>query len=391
MSALNKDSILGVIGAGTMGSGIAQVAAAAGHNVVLWDENKIALSKALTSIESSLKKLAEKGKLSADESKKILGRISIGDGLNSLAKCGLVIEAIIEDLKIKKDLFSKLETLVAKDCVLASNTSSLSIASISAACSESARVIGIHFFNPPVLMPLVEVIPGIKTDAAITKATEVLLTNWGKAVVVAKDTPGFIVNRVARPFYSESLRILEEGIADSATIDWALKELGGFKMGPFELMDLIGNDINFAVTSTVFESFFYDSRYRPALTQKRLVEAGMLGRKSGRGYYDYSEDASKPNPKEDRALGTMILNRVLCMLINEAIDAVYLNVATPSAIDTAMTKGVNYPKGLLRWAEEIGLPAILESLERLKEEYSEDRYRASPLLKRMVREGSKFY
>ena len=203
--------------------------------------------------------------------------------------------------------------------------------------------------------------------------------------------PGFIVNRVARPFYGESLRVYEEGIADIATIDWAMKELGGFRMGPFELMDLIGNDVNYAVTRSVFEAFYYDPRYRPSLTQRRMVEAGRLGRKTGVGYYDYRNGAEKPQPRTDRAAGTQILNRVLAMLINEAADAVHLRVASASDVDLAMVKGVNYPKGLLAWADEIGVVTVYERLVALQEEYGEDRYRPSTLLKRMAREGRTFH
>ena len=206
---------------------------------------------------------------------------------------------------------------------------------------------------------------------------------------MTKDTPGFIVNRVARPFYGESLRIYEEGIADFATIDWALKEIGGFRMGPFELMDYIGNDINYTVTETVFTSFYFDPRYKPSFTQKRMMEAGYFGRKSGRGYYDYSKEL--PKADENRDLGKQILWRVLSMLINEAVDALYLNIASKEDIDLAMTKGVNYPKGLLMWADEIGLKNILSQLEDLYSEYKEDRYRPSPLLRRMVKQNKSFY
>jgi 3-hydroxybutyryl-CoA dehydrogenase len=205
--------------------------------------------------------------------------------------------------------------------------------------------------------------------------------------VVAADTPGFIVNRIARPFYGESLRLLEEGAADCATIDWALKTLGGFRMGPFELMDFIGNDINYAVTTSVFEGMYYDPRYRPALTQRRLVEAGLLGRKVKRGYYDYRDGAAWPAPREDRALGQRIVDRVLAMLVNEAVEALNLHVANAADIELAMIKGVNYPKGLLAWGDEIGAPVILARLEALQAEYGEDRYRPSPLLRRVVKDG----
>jgi 3-hydroxybutyryl-CoA dehydrogenase len=208
--------------------------------------------------------------------------------------------------------------------------------------------------------------------------------------VLAADTPGFIVNRIARPFYGESLRLLEEGVADVPTIDWAMRELGGFRMGPFELMDFVGHDVNFAVTRSVFEAFFYDPRYRPSFTQQRLVEAGHLGRKSGRGFYDYRDGAERPAPTTDRALGQVILDRVLAMLINEAAEAVFLRIGTPADIDLAMTKGVNYPRGLLAWADDVGIARVVERLDSLQQEYGEDRYRASPLLRRMARHGKRF-
>jgi 3-hydroxybutyryl-CoA dehydrogenase len=208
---------------------------------------------------------------------------------------------------------------------------------------------------------------------------------------VAKDTPGFIVNRVARPFYGEAIRIYEEGIADIPTIDWAVKEIGKFRMGPFQLMDYIGNDVNYAVTESVFKEFFYDPRYKPSFTQKRMVEAGWLGRKSKRGYYDYKEGAENKAPTEDRELGEKIVNRMLLMLINEAVDALYLNISSRDGIDLAMTKGVNYPKGLLAWADEIGIQKVLDGLEELYDTYCEDRYRPSVLLRKMAKERQTFY
>jgi 3-hydroxybutyryl-CoA dehydrogenase len=239
-------------------------------------------------------------------------------------------------------------------------------------------------------MPLVEIVPGLSTASDVTTSARTLIDRWGKTTVLAKDTPGFIVNRVARPFYGESLRILEEGVADVATIDWAMRKIGGFRMGPFELMDLIGLDVNYAVTRSVFESSYFDPRYRPSLVQRRLVEAGFLGRKSDRGFYDYRDGAGAPEPVQDPRLGREIVMRVLAMLINEAVDAVFLNVASVADVELAMTKGVNYPKGLLAWGDEIGLGGVLERLSELQAEYGDDRYRPSPLLRRMVRDGKRF-
>jgi 3-hydroxybutyryl-CoA dehydrogenase len=336
-------------------------------------------------------RLVEKGKLTDDDASAIQGRISYTTDINDFAGSGLIIEAIIENLDIKKSVFEQFESIVDENCILATNTSSLSVASIAAACDKADRVIGIHFFNPAPLMPLVEIIPAVQTSEATTKTSRDLIDSWKKVTVLAKDTPGFIVNRVARPFYGEALRIYEEGVADFATIDWAMTELGGFRMGPFTLMDYIGNDVNYTVTETVFAAFYYDPRYKPSFTQKRHSEAGWYGRKSGRGYYDYSEGAEMPAPNKDEVLGNQILNRILVMLINEAVDAVFLNIASTEDVDLAMTKGVNYPKGLLRWADEIGLEKVLADLENLHQEYGEDRYRPSVLLRRMVKEKKSFF
>jgi 3-hydroxybutyryl-CoA dehydrogenase len=299
----------------------------------------------------------------------------------------LVVEAIVEKLEVKHSVFAQMETIVSADCILASNTSSLSIASIGSALKKSDRIIGIHFFNPAPLMPLVEIIPAVQTSSFVLEKAKSIIDSWKKVSVITKDTPGFIVNRVARPFYGEALRIYEEGLADFATIDWAMTEFGGFRMGPFTLMDYIGNDVNYTVTETVFEAFYYDPRFKPFFTQKRHKEAGFYGRKSGKGFYDYAQGAVLPEPIKDEQLGKQIFERVLVMLINEAVDALFLNIASKEDIDLAMTNGVNYPKGLLAWAEEFGLKNVLQKLEDLFEEYGEDRYRPSPLLKRLVKAG----
>ncbi|MBO6632216.1 MAG: 3-hydroxybutyryl-CoA dehydrogenase, partial [Psychroserpens sp.] len=346
---------VGIIGSGTMGSGIAQVAATAGCKVKLYDTNQAALDNAKAALEKILSRLIEKGRIDANEKERIQSNISYVDTLRDLSDSNLTIEAIIENLEIKQKVFKELETYVTDQCIIASNTSSLSIASIAASLEKPERCVGIHFFNPAPLMKLVEVIPAVQTSKEVLDTSVQTISDWKKVVAIAKDTPGFIVNRVARPFYGEALRIYEEGIADFATIDWSLKTLGGFRMGPFELMDFIGNDVNYTVTETVFTAFYFDPRYKPAFTQKRFAEAGYLGRKSGRGYYDYAEGAEKPIPNEDQELAQSIFDRVLVMLINEAADALFLNIASAEDIDNAMTKGVNYPKGLLSWADEKGI------------------------------------
>jgi 3-hydroxybutyryl-CoA dehydrogenase len=336
----------------------------------------------------------ERGRLMRPEADAALARLTYIDGVNELqlaafSDCRLVIEAVVEDLAVKQRLFRTLEPVVAPDAVLASNTSSLSIAALGSACTQAERVIGVHFFNPAPVMPLVEIIPAITTDHSMAESVRELVDGWEKITVVAADTPGFIVNRIARPFYGESLRIYEEGIAEPATVDWAMRELGGFRMGPFELMDFIGLDVNFAVSASVFAAMFYDPRYRPALTQQRLVEAGLLGRKTERGFYDYRAGAAKPEPRDDETLGHAIVDRVLAMLVNEAVDAVQMRVASPDDIELAMTKGVSYPKGLLAWGDEIGAGEVLATIEALQEEYGEDRYRPSPLLRRVARTGGR--
>ena len=379
-----------VIGAGTMGAGIAQIAATKGHEVCLYDSFDGAVETAENKLKKILDRLVKKERISSKENKAILEKINFSNSLENIKGSELVVEAIIEDLGIKQKVFTEIENLVDDNCIIASNTSSLSIASIASSCKKAERVVGIHFFNPAPLMPLVEIIPAVQTSEETLNKAKSIIDSWEKLTVIAKDTPGFIVNRVARPFYGEAIRIYEEGVADFSTIDWVMREIGGFRMGPFELMDYIGNDINYSVTETVFAAFYFDQRYKPSFTQKRMKEAGYLGRKSGRGYYDYSSE-NKPKPNQDRELGKKILWRILSMLINEAADALFLKISSREDIDLAMTKGVNYPKGLLAWADEIGIDNVLKQLEGLQEEYGEDRYRPSPLLKRMVKENKTFY
>lgn len=380
---------IGVIGSGTMGTGIAQIAATQGHDVVIVDNNEEALVNASKKLQKIFTRLVEKQRMTQEEMQASIARTTFTTDFTALSPSKLVIEAIIEDLQIKQDVFRILEETVAADCILATNTSSLSVTAVAAGCEKDSRVLGIHFFNPAPLMPLVEIVPGLATDEQVLQNAKQIIDSWGKTVVIAKDTPGFIVNRIARPFYGESIRILEEGVADVPTIDWALKEYG-FRMGPFELMDLIGNDVNYKVTCSVFAAFFYDQRYKPSFTQQRLVEAKRYGRKSGHGYYNYAEGAQKPAAKQDKQLAEQIMMRVVCMIINEAIDAVFLQIASATDIDLAMTKGVNYPKGPIAWAQEMELAKVLDYLQNLYEEYGEDRYRPSPLLRRMVKNNQNF-
>ena len=373
-----------------MGSGIAQVAAVAGHRVVLADADGRAVRRARDGMAKSLSRDVEKGRLPAGGDAAVLDRLSFVEGVTDLspfAGAGLLIEAIVERLDAKQALFAALEAVVRPESILATNTSSLPVAAIGSVCKRPERVIGVHFFNPAPVMPLVEIVPSLATAGGVVAGSRALVDSWKKTTVLTSDTPGFIVNRVARPFYGESIRMYEEGVADVATIDWAMKTIGGFRMGPFELMDFIGHDVNFVVTRSVFEGLSYDPRYRPSVTQQRLLEAGWLGRKSGRGFYDYRDGAAPPAPNADRALGQQIVDRTLAMLVNEAVDAVLMRVATPRDIDLAMTRGVNYPKGLIAWGEEIGMATILGRLEALHDEYGEDRYRPSALLRRLVRDG----
>lgn len=388
--ALDATARIGVLGAGAMGRGIAQVAALHGHDVVLGDMRPEAVAEARDGIARALTRLVDKKRMSAEEAGTVQARVTFhatptGDA-GMFRGCSLVIEAIIEEIDAKRRAFRAVEREVDSSAVLATNTSSLAVTAIAAACSRPERVVGVHFFNPAPVMPLVEIVPGLATTTMVTNAVHDLVTSWRKVPVVASDTPGFIVNRVARPFYGEALRLLEEGVADIATIDWAMREIGGFRMGPFELMDFIGHDVNFVVTRSVFEGLFYDPRYRPSVTQQRLVEAGWLGRKSGRGFYDYRAGAVTPEPVRERALGQGIVTRVVAMLINEAVDAVHQRVASASDVELAMTRGVNYPRGLLSWGETLGFDRVLATIESLQSEFGEDRYRPSPLLRRMARD-----
>ncbi|PWN58235.1 3-hydroxyacyl-CoA dehydrogenase NAD-binding domain-containing protein [Chryseobacterium viscerum] len=374
---------VGIIGAGTMGIGIAQVAATNGCKVWVYDANAKQVETATVGLEKTLTKLVDKQKISSEKMVEILANISIATELKDFKDCELVIEAIIENKDIKTKVFTELETYVSESCVISSNTSSISITSLGAELKKPERFIGIHFFNPAPLMPLVEVIPSLLTENTLAEKIYNLMKEWGKMPVIAKDIPGFIVNRIARPYYGEGLRIAEENIATPEQVDDAMKTLGNFKMGPFELMDLIGVDVNFAVTTTVYKDYFYDPKYKPSLLQQRMSEAKLHGRKTGKGFYDYNEGAEKPVAQKDEALYQQIFLRIISMLINEAVEAKRLGVANDEDLELAMQKGVNYPKGLLSWGKEIGYAKISETLQSLYEEYQEERYRQSPLLRKM--------
>lgn len=385
-------NLIGIVGAGAMGAGIAQIASQAGQDVVLFDLSKEALTTSATKLQKVMDRLIEKGRVTSDEAIAIQERIVRTTNVTDLKDCDLIIEAVVEDLEVKKHVFKSIEEIAHKEAVIASNTSSLSITSLASFCAHPERVVGLHFFNPAPLMPLVEIIPALQTNRDLPQQLTELMRKWGKSPVIAKDTPGFIVNRVARPFYGEALRILDEGIADVSSIDKAMRQ-SGFRMGPFQLMDLIGHDVNYSVTESVFKSFYYDPRYMPSLTQLKLVEAGWLGRKSGRGFYNYDEEnfETVDSGKLDSKIQEEISERIISMLINEASDAVYLGIASAEDVDTAMLKGVNYPKGLLVWAEEMGLQKVVRIIDALRDTYGETRYRCSPLLRKLAAEEGKFH
>lgn len=374
---------VGIIGAGTMGIGIAQVAATNGCQVWVYDANAQQVETATLGLEKTLVKLVDKQKISGEKMTEILANISIATELKDFKDCELVIEAIIENKEIKTKVFTELENHVSESCIIGSNTSSISITSLGAELKHPGRFIGIHFFNPAPLMPLVEVIPSLLTEKSLPEKIYNLMKDWGKTPVIAKDIPGFIVNRIARPYYGEALRIVEENIATIEQVDDAMKTIGNFKMGPFELMDLIGVDVNFSVTKTVYNEYFYDPKYKPSLLQQRMSEAKLHGRKTGKGFYDYAEGSTKPEPQKAEALYQKIFLRIISMLINEAVEAKRLGIASDQDLELAMQKGVNYPKGLLAWGEEIGYAKISGTLQDLYEEYQEERYRQSPLLRKL--------
>lgn len=371
--------VVGIAGAGMMGRGIAQVAAMAGWEVRLFDINEKVLKQAKDHHSNIFAMLASRGKISDQEKKAYLSRIYYTPTLSLLGGSSLVIEAIIEDINVKKELFRQIEKHISSQIIFASNTSSLSITEIASTVSHPENFLGIHFFNPAPLMPLVEIIPAYQTKQELVVMCSELMEAWGKIPVVASDTPGFIVNKVARPYYSEALRIYEEGLASKEEIDQAM-EAKDFRMGPFTLMDFIGHDVNYAVTESVWKAFYHEPRYQPSLTQLTLVRAGKLGRKTGEGFYQWDgKNANRKLPSEPAK--NWIFKRILVMLINEAADTVYKNFCSEKDVELAMTKGVNYPKGLLQWGEEWGYINVVNLLDELYELYHEERYRVSPWIR----------
>ena len=301
MPALAKETAVAVIGAGTMGVGIAQIAAQAGHKVFLYDVVAGAAAKAIEKTAAALNKRVSEGKLDKARCDGIVGRLSPAETIEDLAPAGLLIEAIVEDMAVKRALFAKLESIAQPDAILATNTSTLSVTAMAAGLKRPERVAGMHFFNPAVVMKLVEVVRGMASDPDVVETIEATAQAWGKATARSRSTPGFIVNRIARPYYAEALRLLEEGVADPPTLDAIMTESGGFRMGPFALMDLIGNDINYRSTRSVFEAYGADPRFRPSLIQQEMVEAGWLGRKTGRGFYRYDAAVDPPMPATESA------------------------------------------------------------------------------------------
>ncbi|MDQ2756290.1 MAG: 3-hydroxyacyl-CoA dehydrogenase NAD-binding domain-containing protein [Actinomycetota bacterium] len=375
-----------VIGTGAMGAGIAQVAATAGHVVHLVDAVEGAAERARAGIASRLDDRVSRGRMEAREAAAVLSRLAVASGVSALPDCAVVIEAVREDLEVKRDLFAQLAALQPPTAVLASNTSSIDVDAIADAVAEPERVIGLHFFNPAPAMALVEVVAGRRSAEAYLAFGCDLVRGWGKTPVRCASTPGFIVNRVARPFYGEAQRLLADEVADAATIDAALRE-AGFRLGPLELTDLIGQDVNLAVGTSVWEQTDRDPRYAPTAGQQQLVAEGRLGRKSGQGIYSYADDGTLVSAGPDErllaqlvggALETDPVARTLAMLVNEAVDLVHRGEAGADDVDLAMRLGAGYPRGIVEWGREIGFDVVDAQIRALDHVFPGGRYRPSP-------------
>jgi 3-hydroxybutyryl-CoA dehydrogenase len=389
--------VIGVLGAGTMGSGIAQLACRSGARTLLHDPIPDALQRGLERARDGLQKEAAKGRLTQEEAQAGIERLEAVEDLAAFAPCELVIEAVPERLDLKHDLYRQLSEIVGEECVLASNTSSLLVTAIAAGAKNAERVVGMHFFNPAPIMRLLEVVAGEQSGERALALAQATGEAMGKTVIRAADGPGFLVNRCNRPFGLEALRLLQEGIADIETIDRTMRVEGGFRMGPFELMDLVGIDTGLEISKSFYEQSFGEPRWRPSPIAARYVAAGRYGRKSERGYYDYSSDPYRPpDPDPDpparagaevRPAAGGVLERIVCQVINECAFALGEGVGSAQDIDTGMTLGLNYPRGPLAWADEIGLDHVLAVLDGLWEEYREERYRPAPALRSLVRAG----
>ncbi len=395
-------SRVGVVGAGTMGSGIAQVAALGGYETVIYDVSPELVERGAATLRQALEKGASRGRWSVDEAKAAAARVETTAELDGLAGCGLVIEAAPERVELKRDLFTRLAELLGPEAVLASNTSSLRVADIADGVPQPERVVGMHFFNPPALMKLVEIVAAEhSSEEALAQTTEVA-ERMGRTPIRAKDSPGFVANRLARPFSLESLRMLGDGIADAATIDRIVRLGGGFRMGPFELLDLIGLDVNLEIARSFFAQGGEPERWRPSPIQEQLVAEGRFGRKSGRGYHAYGERSERePDPDlgidaptldperlaEVNERAEQVLSRLFAQIANEAAFAMEEGVASTADMDTAMKLGFNWPVGPLDFAELIGPRRAVELLERL-EQTNGAAYAQAPLLRRAAKQGA---